>query len=546
MKTSAITSACYLAMVRRGCAHLHKSKDVINDLNVFPIPDGDTGDNMFMTINSGCQNATLTDNLGETAKSISSGMLLGARGNSGVILSRIFAGIGRGLSGLAQTDLAGFKAALAAGVEESYKAVSVPVEGTILTVFREGVEKTADKPADSLEEYFAALIPEMEASLDRTPDLLPVLKEAGVIDSGGAGILSIVRGMAEALENPEEVDLPGNPAPEAAHGKVDLNAFGPDDELEFGYCTEFLLRLQSSKVDLDSFDVSEIRDYLTAAGESVVCFREDSIVKVHVHTKTPGEILNHCQRWGEYLTLKIENMALQHNETQLRKASAEPEFKLKKRIGVVTVASGKGLIQTLVEAGADEVIPGGQTMNPSAQDFVDAFDSVGAEIIFVYPNNSNIVMTALQAASLYEDSKVIVIPTKTIGAGYVAIASLDKSEKDIDALVEAQKELITSVSCALVSKANRDAEMSGIKVTEGHYIGICGGEILTDNISATAALLDLCEKTDVGDHDVALLFYGQDTDTEGVIETLQSRYPMTEFMFIDGGQPVYNYILTLW
>lgn len=546
MKTSAITSACYLAMVRRGCAHLHKSKDVINDLNVFPIPDGDTGDNMFMTINSGCQNATLTDNLGETAKSISSGMLLGARGNSGVILSRIFAGIGRGLSGLAQTDLAGFKAALAAGVEESYKAVSVPVEGTILTVFREGVEKTADKPADSLEEYFAALIPEMEASLERTPDLLPVLKEAGVIDSGGAGILSIVRGMAEALENPEEVDLPGNPAPEAAHGKVDLNAFGPDDELEFGYCTEFLLRLQSSKVDLDSFDESEIRDYLTAAGESVVCFREDSIVKVHVHTKTPGEILNHCQRWGEYLTLKIENMALQHNETQLKKAAAEPEFKIKKRIGVVTVASGEGLIQTLVEAGADEVIPGGQTMNPSAQDFVDAFDSVGAEIIFVYPNNSNIVMTALQAASLYEDSKVIVIPTKTIGAGYVAIASLDKSEKDIDALVKAQKELITSVSCALVSKANRDAEMSGIKVTEGHYIGICGGEILTDNISATGALLDLCEKTEVGDHDVALLFYGQDTDTEGVIETLQSRYPMTEFMFIDGGQPVYNYILTLW
>ena len=546
MKTSAITSACYLAMVRRGCAHLHKSKDVINDLNVFPIPDGDTGDNMFMTINSGCQNATLTDNLGETAKSISSGMLLGARGNSGVILSRIFAGIGRGLSGLAQTDLAGFKAALAAGVEESYKAVSVPVEGTILTVFREGVEKTADKPADSLEGYFAALIPEMEASLERTPDLLPVLKEAGVIDSGGAGILSIVRGMAEALENPEEVDLPGNPAPEAAHGKVDLNAFGPDDELEFGYCTEFLLRLQSSKVNLDSFDVSEIRDYLTAAGESVVCFREDSIVKVHVHTKTPGEILNHCQRWGEYLTLKIENMALQHNETQLKKAAAEPEFKLKKRIGVVTVASGEGLIQTLVEAGADEVIPGGQTMNPSAQDFVDAFNRVGAETVFVYPNNSNIVMTALQAASLYEDSKVIVIPTKTIGAGYVAIASLDKSEKDIDALVEAQKEVIEGVCCALISKANRDAEMSGIKVTEGHYIGICGGEILTDNISATGALLDLCEKTEVGDHDVALLFYGQDTDTEGVIETLQSRYPMTEFMFIDGGQPVYNYILTLW
>ena len=533
-------------MVRRGCSHLHASKDVINDLNVFPIPDGDTGDNMFMTINSGCQNATVSDNLGETAKSISSGMLLGARGNSGVILSRIFAGIGKGLAELGQADLPAFKAAMAAGVEESYKAVSVPVEGTILTVFREGVEHAAGKPAGSLEEYFANLIPEMEASLEHTPELLPTLKEAGVIDSGGAGILSIVRGMAEALENPEDVDLPDNPAPQAAHGKIDLSAFGPDDQLEFGYCTEFLLRLQSSKVDLESFDVSEIRDYLTAAGESVVCFREDSIVKVHVHTKTPGEILNHCQRWGEYLTLKIENMALQHNETELRKqAREEPEFKITKKYGVVTVASGEGLRATLLEAGADEVISGGQTMNPSAQDFLDAFKKTGAESIFVYPNNSNIIMTALQAASLYEDSKVIVIPTKTVGEGYVAIASLDKSENDIDSLVESQKETIASVTCAMVSKANRDTEMNGVSVREGDCVGICKGEIITDNPDPKQALLELCEKEDAGSHDVAIVFFGEQADKEGVEQSLQAKYPMTEFMFIDGGQPVFNYILTL-
>ncbi|MBP5572274.1 MAG: DAK2 domain-containing protein [Bacteroidales bacterium] len=548
MKTSTITSACYLAMVRRGCARLHSSKDVINDLNVFPIPDGDTGDNMFMTINSGCQNSNLTESLGETAKSISSGMLLGARGNSGVILSRIFAGIGRGLSGLEKTDLAGFKAALAAGVEESYKAVSVPVEGTILTVFREGVENAADKKADCLEEYFAALIPEMEASLERTPDLLPTLKEAGVIDSGGAGILSIVRGMAEALEATDDVDLPDNPAPEAAHGKVDLSAFGPDDVLEFGYCTEFLLRLQSSKVDLATFDESEIRDYLTSVGESVVCFREDSIVKVHVHTHTPGDILNHCQRWGEYLTLKIENMALQHNETQLRKAAEEPEFKIQKHYGVVTVASGEGLVQTFLEAGADEVIRGGQTMNPSAQDFIDAFKRLGAEIVFVYPNNSNIVLTALQAASMFEDSKVIVIPTKTIGAGYVGIASLDKSNKDTDALVEEQKETVAGVTCGMVSKANRDTELNGVAVKEGDYIGICGGEVVCDNPSCRDALYTLCDQTEAGDHDVAVVFYGQDVPAEEADEVaaaLQAKYPMTEFMFINGGQPVYNYILTL-
>ena len=548
MKTSTITSACYLAMVRRGCAHLNASKDVINDLNVFPIPDGDTGDNMFMTINSGCQNASLSESLGETAKSISSGMLLGARGNSGVILSRIFAGIGKGLEGAETADLSAFKAAMAAGVEESYKAVSVPVEGTILTVFREGVQKAAEKPADTLEEYFAALIPEMEVSLEHTPDLLPTLKEAGVIDSGGAGILSIVRGMAEALDATDDVELPDNPAPESAHGPVNLNAFTENDELEFGYCTEYLLRLQTSKVDLDSFDVAEIRDYLTAVGESVVCFRDGSIVKVHVHTHTPGDILNHCQRWGEYLTLKIENMALQHNETQIKKAAAEPEFKISKKYGVVTVASGEGLVQTFLDAGADEVIRGGQTMNPSAQDFIDAFKKIGAETVFVYPNNSNIVMTALQAASMFEDSKVIVIPTKTIGAGYVGIASLDKSEKDVDALVQAQKETVAAVTCGMVSKANRDADMNGVAVKEGDHIAICGGEIVCDCKTAKQALLELCESEEAGDHDVAVVFTGKDIssdEAEEVSAALQAKYPMTEFMFIDGGQPVYNYILTL-
>ncbi|MBR6457102.1 MAG: hypothetical protein IKS71_00760, partial [Bacteroidales bacterium] len=304
----------------------------------------------------------------------------------------------------------------------------------------------------------------------------------------------------------------------------------------------------TSKVNLDTFDVAEIRDYLTAVGESVVCFRDGSIVKVHVHTHTPGDILNHCQRWGEYLTLKIENMALQHNETQIKKAAAEPEFKINKKYGVVTVASGEGIVNTFLEAGADEVIRGGQTMNPSAQDFIDAFKRIGAETVFVYPNNSNIVMTALQAASMFEDSKVIVIPTKTIGAGYVGIASLDKSEKDVEALVAQQKETVDAVTCGMVSKANRDADMNGVKVKEGDHIAICGGEIVCDCKTARQALLELCESTEAGDHDVAVVFSGEDVsaeEAEEVSAALQAKYPMTEFMFIHGGQPVYNYILTL-
>lgn len=548
--TSTINPACYLGMVRHGCARLRANKEVINDLNVFPIPDGDTGDNMFMTINSGCQNAAVSDHLGEVAKSISSGMLLGARGNSGVILSRIFAGIGRGLEGIKEADLDTFISAMSKGVEESYKAVSVPVEGTILTVFREGVEKASAKSVSSLEEYLGNMIPEMEASLERTPELLPTLKEAGVIDSGGAGILAIVKGMAEALESDEDVILPDNPAPEAAHGPVNLDAFSENNELQFGYCTEFLLRLQTSKVNLDTFDANEIKDYLTEAGESVVCFREGSIVKVHVHTKTPGEILNHCQRWGEFLTLKIENMALQHNENVRKKTESheEPEFKIRKRYGVVAVASGNGIADMLKEAGADIVIEGGQTMNPPTGSFIEAFEQINADCIFVYPDNSNIILTALQAASLYEKAKIVVIPSKNVGAGYVAIASLDKSEKDVDALIQSQKQIIDETVCAVVSRANRDAQMDGVKVQDGHYIGILGGEILTDNPSADNALIDLCEKTGIQDHDVALLFYGQDVSEEqaqNIYETLSSRYPDTEFMLTNGGQPIYDYILTL-
>ena len=548
MNTSTITSACYLGMVRRGCAHLHASKEVINDLNVFPIPDGDTGDNMFMTINSGCQNVSLSDNLGDTAESISSGMLLGARGNSGVILSRIFAGIGKGLAGVGQADLPAFKAAMAEGVEESYKAVSVPVEGTILTVFREGVQKAADKPADCLEDYFAALIPEMEASLEHTPELLPTLKEAGVIDSGGAGILSIVRGMAEALDNPQDIDLPDNPAPEAAHGKIDLSAFGPDDELEFGYCTEFLLRLQTSKVDLDTFDAAEIRDYLTAVGESVVCFREDSIVKVHVHTKTPGEILNHCQRWGEYLTLKIENMALQHNETELRKqASEEPEFKIHKHIGIVTVASGEGLVQTLLEAGADEVIRGGQTMNPSALDFVVAFKKTAAETIFVYPNNSNIVMTALQAASLFEESKVIVIPTKTVPQGVTALLNLNVDDTETQN-VENMTTAIGGVHTAMITYAARDSEFDGRSIKAGEHLALIDGALLDSFPDVDSLFAALGDAMEAMAPEFITIYYGADVQLEDAEEaslTLKTRFPDAELSIVRGGQPVYYYMIAI-
>ena len=538
----------FFALVQNGASELKANKNIINDLNVFPIPDGDTGDNMFMTINSGCmqakQLALQSDSVASVADALSKGMLLGARGNSGVILSRIFAGIARGMKDVEEASTADFAHAMSCGVEEAYGSVSVPVEGTILTVLKDATNKANLLKSDSLENYFGALLPEMEASLDRTPDLLPVLKEAGVVDSGGAGLLCIFRGMDEALKgnvlsNDFESDDKSSQKPQ-----VNLDAFTADSELLFGYCTEFLLRLQRSKVDLATFDVQEIIDYLNAAGDSVVCFRDDSIVKVHVHTKTPGDILSHCQRWGEFLTLKIENMTLQHHETNIRNAFSKPH----KAYGIVTVASGQGLVDAFKEAGADFVIEGGQTMNPSAQSFVEAFDVVSADTIFVFPNNSNIILTAQQAAELYDKSKVIVLPSKTMGAGYVAIASMDLSIKDTDSIVASANETMQGVICGMVTRATRDTSLDGVNIHKDDSLGICHGDILCDAPNPEDAVVQLCENIEVADHDVTLIFKGEDSpldDAEQLVERLQKLYPRTEFIMTDGGQPIYHYIIVL-
>ncbi len=425
-KTTQLDSPTFATMLRQGAVQLGRDKKVVNDLNVFPIPDGDTGDNMLMTLKAGCNALQTSESslrgtkqsrqtLFEVASAASSGMLLGARGNSGVILSRIFAGLAKGLKGMVEADAKTFAKAMQAAVDEAYKSVPVPVEGTIITVLREGAAG-ADACGD-LTHYFETLLEAMQTSLDHTPELLPVLKDAGVVDSGGAGLLSIFRGMNDALNgniSDEEI------APTTASTPtVELDKFTENSTLEFGYCTEFLLRLMRSKVDLDTFDEAQIIDYLNKVGESVVAFREGTIIKVHVHTFTPGAILNEMQKYGEFLTLKIENMALQHHQSTNQDNAS---FKVPpKKYGVVTVASGEGLINAFHEIGADEVIAGGQTMNPSTQNFLDAFAKINAQHIFVFPNNKNIKMAADQAAELYKGADIHVLPSATIGEGYYGI-----------------------------------------------------------------------------------------------------------------------------
>ena len=550
MNTTTMNGTLFARMVRNGAANLHKNRMVVNDLNVFPIPDGDTGDNMYMTMDAGAVAVTGTGELSleEISSKVSGGMLLGARGNSGVILSRIFAGIAKGFLGNGVADVRAVAKAFECGVEESYGAVAVPVEGTILTVYRDAVQYANSRICEdsTLEEYFDDFMAELRRSLDRTPELLEVLKEAGVVDSGGAGFVYIAEGMKLALDGTDLESDEDREAPSAV--AVDISSFTKDSILEFGYCTEFLLRLQSSKTDVDSFDETELKEYLGSVGESVVAVKEDSIVKIHVHTMHPGEVLNHCQKYGEFLTVKVENMMLQHH-AKIAQSSVEIKTqKPHKPYGIVTVASGAGIKETFTSLGVDVVVDGGQSMNPSAEAFIEAFESINADTILVFPNNSNIILTAKQAATLYGKSDVRVIANKTVGEGYAAISMLDTSSGDTDAILAEIDEVIASVVTGTVSKASRDTEKDGVAVHSGDYIGFVGDTIYVDTPSANEAALSLAEALHAEQYDVMLLICGKDpspSDAERLFAELKQTYKRTEIIMIDGGQPVFDYLIIL-
>ena len=555
METRTLDGALFAHMVEGGAARLNTNRGIVNDLNVFPIPDGDTGDNMYMTIDSGFS-AVADGALGElssTSSRIAKGMLLGARGNSGVILSRIFAGISQGFEGVKEADVSTFAKAMERGVKESYRAVQTPVEGTILTVYSDAVRYANARITDSsdFESYFEDFLSELRDSLERTPELLAVLKEAGVVDSGGAGLVYIAEGMQDALNGHEFASAGGGAV---SGNNRDLSSFTEDSVLEFGYCTEFLLRLQTVKVgDVDGFDEKPLFDWLNENGESVVAFREGSIIKAHVHTMTPETVLAHCHAYGEFLTLKIENMMLQHNETNIRNnyvggakhAEAKP-VKPKKRFGIVAVAAGEGIRNTFINLGADAVVDGGQSMNPSAESFLKAFSDINAENILVYPNNSNIILTARQAAALYEGAVVRVIPSRSIGECYAALSLLDTSSNDIDEIEKSSIEIMDSVVTGTVSRACRNTERDGVSVREGDFIGFSGGVIYSDAPTAIDAALKLAGELDSGDFGILMLVCGRDADTQEATELkneLEKAHKSTEVILLDGGQPIYDYIL---
>ncbi len=568
----------FAEMLRGGANRLAMFRQQVNDLNVFPIPDGDTGDNMLMTFGSGCDAAeSANDTLKSKAKAAADGMLLGARGNSGVILSRIFAGITKVLSAFERATIIELTESMNEGVREAYGAVSEPVEGTILTVFKDAVAYANARAYEngSITRYFEDLLNEMEKSLKRTPDLLPVLKEAGVVDSGGAGLLCIFEGMRDTLvDGTKHVDNQNIDINFKQQGKqIDFSLFTEDSVLEFGYCTEFLLRLQRSKTDIDKFDLNAFKRFLESNGESVVAFTEGTIVKVHIHTEKPGKILDYAQRYGEFLTLKIENMTLQNEEAVSRGNNAQETlknaaktsdelavceddleknemsftFKTRKKTGIVVVCAGDGIKNTFLALGASALVDGGQCMNPSALDLIKAFDEANADRIFVFPNNGNVILTAKQAQELYDKSEIIVIPTHTVGEGYAAVSMMD-TNADTESIVNELTNIISDVKTGFVSKASRKAELNGISISEGDYIGFSGDVIYADAKNAEDTLNALCKSLNVNGYGLMLFFVGAEADetaARALYEELSKTYPYTEIIYIFGGQPIYDYMIVL-
>lgn len=541
MKT--LDGILFARMINAGAANLKAHAKEINDLNVFPIPDGDTGDNMLMTMMGGVRhNDAVSRSLDEMSCRISGGMLLSARGNSGVILSQFFEGIKNGFSGLRSADTREIGEAFRRGVRQAYGAVMTPTEGTILTVVREATEYACDRNVDTPEAFLNAFIDEAKRSLARTPELLPVLKKAGVVDSGAAGLIYIVDGMMKAVmgEDVSVLTAPVEPTQE-----LDLDAFNEDSVLEFGYCTELLVRLQNAKTDIAGFDVKIMTDYLQTIGDSIVAVRNGSIVKLHVHTATPQKVLDFCQQYGEFLKVKIENMSLQHNNTVNEEAEKAPA-RQRKPYGVVAVACGEGLKETFRERGADVIVDGGQSMNPSAEDLIAAFDETNADVIFVFPNNGNIILTAQQAAHLYQKSDVRVIESTTIGAGYASLAMLDTSSGDTDAIEEELRMAMEGVVTAEISHCVRDAAMDGREIRTGDYIGFVGKELLAVDRSRFVTVCESIDAVDLSGYELCILIRGKDATEEeaGRIEAyIHSHYRGKEVYTINGGQDVYDYIL---
>ncbi|MFU0826872.1 MAG: DhaL domain-containing protein [Lachnoclostridium sp.] len=542
-----------------GAKSIENKKEFINELNVFPVPDGDTGTNMTLTIMSAAKEVGLLEKptIEELAKAISSGSLRGARGNSGVILSQLFRGFTKEIKDVNEIDVTVMANAFQKAVETAYKAVMKPKEGTILTVAREGAEKAAElaTETDDLVYFGSEVIKHMEDTLAHTPDLLPILKEAGVVDSGGQGLLEIVKGAYDVMLG-KEIDFEAPEAKQDGESSVSQEYLGNAD-IKYGYCTEFIIVLDK---EFNQETEKKLKSYLESIGDSLVVVADDDIVKVHVHTNDPGLAIQRALTYGSLSKIKVDNMREQHTERLIKdtdklsqnqkekKEEKESNSKLpRKEVGFISVSVGDGINEIFRGLGVDYIISGGQTMNPSTEDMLKAIDEVNADTIFIFPNNSNIILAAEQAKELTDDKKIIVIPSKTIPQGITSIINY-VHDKTVEENEKRMIEEMAKVKSGQVTYAVRDTNIDGKEIKQGDIMGLDDKTILAVGTDITETTLNLIKGLADEDSELISLYYGADITeetAESLADLIREEYPDIDVEVHFGGQPIYYYILSV-
>ncbi|MED3715770.1 DAK2 domain-containing protein [Geobacillus thermodenitrificans] len=542
-------------MVQQGAAHLANNAKAVDALNVFPVPDGDTGTNMNLSMTSGAKEvkANVSDHIGNVAAALAKGLLMGARGNSGVILSQLFRGFAKAVEGKQQVNAFEFAAALQAGVDTAYKAVMKPVEGTILTVAKEAARQAIDvaKKERDVVAVIEAALAEAKAALQRTPELLPVLKEVGVVDSGGQGLVYVYEGFLAALKGETitttRTEVSMDDLVKMAHHQS-AQSHIHTDEIEFGYCTEFMVRFEEDKLARHPFSEETFRRELSRFGDSLLVVADDELVKVHIHSETPGEVLTYGQRYGSLINIKIENMREQHANIVGKEAEAPSRADVEevKPYGIVTVAMGAGVAELFRSIGAHAVIEGGQTMNPSTEEIADAIRSANAETVFVLPNNKNVVMAAKQAAELSE-RRVIVIPSKTVPQGMTALLAFNPAQS-AEQNEQSMTAALSRVKTGQVTVSVRDTTIEGIEIQKGDYMGLADDRIIVadkDKIAVTKQLLDALIDEE---SEIVTILYGEDAtevEVETIVAYLETEHDEVEVEIHNGQQPLYPFVISV-
>lgn len=542
---NALNGLQFSKMVELGAHHLHQNADYVDSLNVFPVPDGDTGTNMNLSMTSGAEETArhAQEHIGLTAQAFSKGLLMGARGNSGVILSQLFRGFSKQIENEAEITAQQFADALQYGVDTAYKAVMKPVEGTILTVAKDAAKAAEGAQADNIIALMETIVKEAQASLERTPDLLPVLKEVGVVDSGGQGLVFVYEGFLACLKGEA---LPEKTAAQSMDDLIQtehhrsVQSFMNTEDIEFGYCTEFMVKLDGAKES--SFDETVFRQDLSELGDSLLVISDDEVVKVHIHTEEPGAALNYGQKYGSLTKMKIENMREQHSGIMERDAVQKEQHEY----AIVTVAMGAGIAELLKSIGASAVIEGGQTMNPSTEDIVKAIREIGAKKVLILPNNKNIIMAAEQAAEVL-DIETAVVPTKSVPQGLAAVLAFNP-EASVEDNKESMQEAAASVKTGQVTYAVRDTSIDGVTIQKGDFMGIAESKITSAEPSLEDVTKNLIASMVGEDDEIVTIIYGEDVSAEEAGK--MSSYVEENFDHVDvelyaGKQPLYPYILSV-